>query len=49
MPIDTAEELQEHLHLALEIELATIPPYLYAMYSIEDQKSEAANGVAVCR
>lgn len=42
MPIDTAEELQEHLHLALEIELATIPPYLYAMYSIEDQKSEAA-------
>lgn len=42
MPIDTTEQLHEHLRLALRIELATIPPYLYAMYSIEDQRSDAA-------
>jgi hypothetical protein len=42
MPINTVEELREHLLLAIEVELSTIPPYLYAMYSIEDQESEAA-------
>ena len=42
MPIDTVEDLREHLLLAIEVELSTIPPYLYAMYSIEDQGSEAA-------
>lgn len=42
MPIDTLRDLHSHLRLALKIELAAIPPYLYAMYSILDQSSEAA-------
>ncbi len=42
MPIDTPEDLREHIRLAIEVELSTIPPYLYAMYSIEDQVSEPA-------
>jgi rubrerythrin len=41
VPIDTVEDLREHLQLAIEIELTTIPPYLYAMYSILDETSEA--------
>ena len=35
MPIRTVTDLHEHLQLALRVELATIPPYLYAMYSID--------------
>lgn len=42
MPIRTVDDLRDHLLLAIEVELSTIPPYLYAMYSIEDQESEAA-------
>lgn len=42
MPIETSRDLHEHLELAIQIELATVPPYLYAMYSIEDLGSEAA-------
>lgn len=42
MSIETSAELREHLHAALSIELAAIPPYLYAMYSITNQGSEAA-------
>jgi hypothetical protein len=42
MPITTPEALREHLELAIGVELSTVPPYLYAMYSIEDQSSEAA-------
>ena len=42
MPIDTVEDLHEHLRLAIEVELTTIPPYLYAMYSISEPSSEAA-------
>lgn len=42
MPINTMEDLREHIALAAEVELSTIPPYLYALYSIEDQRSEAA-------
>ena len=42
MPITTPEELRQHLALAMQVELTTVPPYLYAMYSIEDQASEAA-------
>lgn len=42
MTIETTAELREHLHAALNIELAAIPPYLYAMYSITDPGSEAA-------
>lgn len=42
MPITNPEELRQHLELAIQVELTTVPPYLYAMYSIEDQTSEAA-------
>jgi len=42
VPITSRVELQQHLELAIRVELATIPPYLFAMYSIEDQSSEAA-------
>lgn len=42
MPIDTAEDLRAHLEAAIRVELATVPPYLYAMYSIADQASDAA-------
>lgn len=43
MPIDDPESLREHLALALKVEMATIPLYLYAMYSIEDPGSDAAH------
>lgn len=42
MPIENPQDLQEHLALAIQVELTTVPAYLYAMYSIEDQSSEAA-------
>ncbi|MBT8216427.1 MAG: ferritin-like protein [Acidimicrobiia bacterium] len=42
MPIETVEDLRSHVRLAIQVELSTIPPYLVAMYSIEDQQSEAA-------
>ncbi|MDX1468373.1 MAG: ferritin-like protein [Acidimicrobiia bacterium] len=42
MPIDSIQDLREHIELAIKVELTTIPPYLYAMYSIEDQSSESA-------
>ena len=35
-------ELREHLQMAIGVELSTVPPYLYAMYSIVDQTSDAA-------
>ncbi len=42
MPIDTPQDLRDHIELAIKVELTTVPPYLYAMYSIADQSSEAA-------
>lgn len=42
MPIHTPEDLREHIELAIKVELSTIPPYLYAMYSLEDRKSVPA-------
>lgn len=42
MPINDRRDLHEHLETAIRVELATVPPYLYAMYSIEDRNSEAA-------
>lgn len=42
MPIETPQDLRNHLELAIRVELATIPPYLFAMYSIDDPASEAA-------
>lgn len=42
MPIDTIADLHEHLRLAIRVEMTTIPPYLYAMYSVEDPATDAA-------
>lgn len=42
MPIDSIQDLREHIELAIKVELTTVPPYLYSMYSIEDQSSEPA-------
>lgn len=42
MPINNPEELRQHIELAIRVELSTIPPYLFAMYSVEDQSSSAA-------
>jgi len=40
--ISTRADLHEHLRLAIRVELSTVPLYLYALYSIDDQASEAA-------
>lgn len=42
MPINTPQDLKDHIELAIQVELSTIPPYLFAMYSIEDQESESS-------
>ena len=42
MPIDTVQDLREHLQIAIEVEIATVSPYLYALYSIEDPASDSA-------
>lgn len=42
MPIQTTEDLRQHIEMAIRIELSTVPPYLYAMYSLEDPNSDAA-------
>jgi hypothetical protein len=44
--IQTIEDLRSHVALATRIELSTIPPYLYAMYTIKDQESQAARLIA---
>ena len=36
------DDLRDGLQQALELELATIPPYLYALWSIKDRRSRAA-------
>jgi hypothetical protein len=36
-PISSVEELRAHLHQAAQLELSTIPLYLYAAYSIQTQ------------
>lgn len=42
MTIETLSQLHASLRVALQVELATIPPYLYAMYSIADRSSRPA-------
>jgi CDGSH-type Zn-finger protein len=42
MAITTVEELQRHLQWAIELEHATLPPYLCALYSIEEGANEEA-------
>ncbi len=50
-PIATLESLREHLQWALELEHATLPPYLCALYSLDPQRNpdavEALGGVFV--
>jgi hypothetical protein len=42
-PITTIRELHEHLYVAMQLEHATIPPYLLALYTIRpDTNMEAA-------
>jgi hypothetical protein len=44
--IDTIEDLREHLQIAIELEHSTIPPYLCALYSIEEGANpEAAKAI----
>ncbi|KAB1187242.1 MULTISPECIES: ferritin-like protein [Haloferax] len=40
MGIETRADLKEHLQWAVQVELSTIPTYLYAMYSIDDRGAE---------
>lgn len=46
MPIETVDDLREHVALATRVELSTIPPYLFAMYSIKDPECDAARLIA---
>lgn len=46
MAIRSIEGLRSHVDLATKVELSTIAPYLYAMYSIQDQESESARLIA---
>lgn len=41
-PISSVENLREHLQWAIELEHSTIPPYLYALYSIEPGRNPEA-------
>lgn len=41
MPIESVDDLREHVALARAVEMSTIPPYLYAAYSIKGEASEA--------
>ena len=43
MALTTTQDLRTHLQWAIQIELSTVPTYLYAMYSIKDHASESAN------
>ena len=36
------DDVQEGLQAAIELELALIPPYLAALWSIKDRRSRAA-------
>ncbi len=42
MAITTVEDLRRHLQWAIELEHATLPPYLCALYSIEEGSNEDA-------
>src|SRR4051794_20041518 len=49
-PIDTVEQLRNHLHQAAALELSTIPLYLYASYSIQTQSySQWSPGMSAFR
>lgn len=40
-PIDSIDDLRDHLQTAVELEFSTLPPYLTALYSITDNSSYA--------
>ncbi|MET7335755.1 ferritin-like domain-containing protein [Nonomuraea sp. NPDC005650] len=40
--IDTLDSLREHLQWAIELEHATLPPYLCALYSLDPQRNPEA-------
>ena len=42
MAITTVESLRKHLQWAIELEHSTLPPYLCALYSIEEGHNEEA-------
>jgi hypothetical protein len=42
----TVEYVRDHLLLATRVELSTVPPYLFAMYSIKDPESDASRLIA---
>jgi hypothetical protein len=49
-PIETVEELRNHLHQAAALELSTIPLYLYAAYSIQTASySQWSPGISAFR
>ena len=41
-PIDTLDSLREHLQWAIELEHATLPPYLCALYSLDPERNPEA-------
>src|SRR5215470_4602353 len=41
-PIETVESLREHLQWAVELEHATLPPYLCALYSLDPERNPDA-------
>ncbi|MFI6734901.1 ferritin-like domain-containing protein, partial [Nonomuraea sp. NPDC050451] len=40
--IDTLDSLREHLQWAIELEHATLPPYLCALYSLDPERNPEA-------
>ncbi|MEV6033954.1 ferritin-like domain-containing protein [Nonomuraea sp. NPDC052116] len=42
MKIDTLDSLREHLQWAIELEHATLPPYLCALYSLDPERNPEA-------
>lgn len=45
MPVTTLDDLREHLQWAIELEHATLPPYLCALYSIKPGTNHGATEV----
>jgi CDGSH-type Zn-finger protein len=45
MPVNSLDDLREHLQWAIELEHSTLPPYLCALYSIKPGTNAAAVGV----
>ncbi|MEV4180647.1 ferritin-like domain-containing protein [Streptosporangium canum] len=43
--IDTLDSLREHLQWAVELEHATLPPYLCALYSLDPERTPEATEV----